>query len=60
MPRAFRSGAFAMTLLICRTCPRYDPRSTGQFSRDLTDAIAALAIPPASHNPDGSAPRAET
>ena len=30
-----------MTLLICRTCPRYNTRSTGQFSRDLTDAIAA-------------------
>jgi predicted metal-binding protein len=30
-----------MTLLICRTCPRYDLRATGQFSRDLTDAIAA-------------------
>ena len=29
-----------MTLLICRTCPRYNTRSTGQFSRDLTDAIA--------------------
>ncbi len=30
-----------MTLLICRTCPRYDLRATGQFSRHLTDAIAA-------------------
>ena len=30
-----------MTLLICRTCPRYNTRSTGQFSRDLTDAITA-------------------
>ena len=41
MPRAPRSQAHAMTLLICRTCPRYNTRSTGQFSRDLTDAIAA-------------------
>jgi predicted metal-binding protein len=30
-----------MTLLICRTCPRYDRRATGQFARDLTDAIRA-------------------
>jgi predicted metal-binding protein len=30
-----------MTLLICRTCPRYDLRATGQFSRDLTAAIRA-------------------
>ncbi len=30
-----------MTLLICRTCPRYDRRATGQFSRDLTAAIRA-------------------
>ena len=30
-----------MTLLICRTCPRYDRRTTGQFSRDLTAAIRA-------------------
>jgi predicted metal-binding protein len=30
-----------MTLLICRTCPRYDRRATGQFSRDLTAAIHA-------------------
>jgi predicted metal-binding protein len=28
-----------MTLLICRTCPRYDRRATGQFARDLTAAI---------------------
>ena len=30
-----------MTLLICRTCPRYDRRATGQFGRDLTAAIRA-------------------
>lgn len=30
-----------MTLLICRTCPRYDCRATGQFARDLTAAIRA-------------------
>jgi predicted metal-binding protein len=30
-----------MTLLICRTCPRYDLRATGQFARDLTAAIRA-------------------
>ena len=30
-----------MTLLICRTCPRYDRRATGQFSRDLAAAIHA-------------------
>ncbi|GAB2985787.1 DUF1636 domain-containing protein [Amycolatopsis acidiphila] len=30
-----------MTLLICRTCPRYDPRASGEFGRALTAAIAA-------------------
>ena len=30
-----------MTLLICRTCPRYDRRTTGQFAQDLTAAIRA-------------------
>jgi translation initiation factor 2 beta subunit (eIF-2beta)/eIF-5 len=30
-----------MTLLICRTCPRYDCRSTGQFGRELAAAITA-------------------
>jgi predicted metal-binding protein len=30
-----------MTLLVCRTCPRYDPRATGEFSRALAAAIAA-------------------
>lgn len=29
-----------MTLLICRTCPRYDNRSTGDFGRALDDQIA--------------------
>jgi predicted metal-binding protein len=29
-----------MALLICRTCPRYDTRATGGFSRALTTAIA--------------------
>src|SRR4051794_33226206 len=33
----------AMTLLICRTCPRYDPRATGQFGRRLTAALAQIA-----------------
>ncbi|TFV89808.1 DUF1636 family protein [Blastococcus sp. CT_GayMR16] len=32
-----------MTLLICRTCPRYDPRATGEFGRRLTAAIARVA-----------------
>ena len=30
-----------MTLLICRTCLRYDCRSTGQFGRELAAAITA-------------------
>ena len=30
-----------LTLLICRTCPRYDRRTTGQFAQDLTAAIRA-------------------
>jgi hypothetical protein len=30
-----------MTLLICRTCPRYDLRRTGGFGRDLSTAITA-------------------
>jgi predicted metal-binding protein len=29
-----------MTLLICRTCPRYDPTASGDFGRALTAAIA--------------------
>jgi len=32
-----------MTLLICRTCPRYDPRATGEFGRRLTAALAQVA-----------------
>jgi predicted metal-binding protein len=27
-------------LLICRTCPRYDPARTGEFGRDLDSALA--------------------
>jgi predicted metal-binding protein len=33
-----------MTLLICRTCPRYDCRSTGQFGRELAAAITAAGV----------------
>lgn len=29
-----------MALLVCRTCPRYDPVRTGDFGRDL-DAVLA-------------------
>jgi hypothetical protein len=29
-----------MTLLICRTCPRYDPAASGDLDRALTAAIA--------------------
>jgi predicted metal-binding protein len=37
-----------MPLLICRTCPRYDPAATGDFGRALTAAIAeAIATEPA-------------
>jgi predicted metal-binding protein len=32
-----------MPLLICRTCPRYDPRATGDFGRRLTAALAQIA-----------------
>jgi predicted metal-binding protein len=32
-----------MTLLICRTCPRYDPRASGEFGRRLTAAITEIA-----------------
>ncbi len=32
-----------MTLLICRTCPRYDSRATGEFGRRLTAALAQVA-----------------
>ena len=31
-----------MTLLICRTCPRYDTRTTGTFGRRLTAAITEI------------------
>lgn len=29
-----------MTLLICRTCPRYDSRTTGDFGRAMAAAVA--------------------
>ncbi len=32
-----------MTLLICRTCPRYDTPATGEFGRRLTAALAQIA-----------------
>lgn len=32
-----------MTLLICRTCPRYDTRTSGEFGRALAAAVAAAA-----------------
>ena len=32
-----------MTLLICRTCPRYDPRASGDFSRRLAVALAQVS-----------------
>ena len=32
-----------MTLLVCRTCPRYDTRCTGDFGRAMTVAIAENA-----------------
>ncbi|WP_214366724.1 DUF1636 family protein [Pseudonocardia sp. H11422] len=32
-----------MTLLICRTCPRYESRSSGTFSAGLRRAIAESA-----------------
>ena len=35
-----------MTLLICRTCPRYDPRATGRVQDLLSLAVKqALAVP---------------
>jgi predicted metal-binding protein len=33
-----------MTLLICRTCPRYDPHATGTFGRRITAAISEIAV----------------
>src|ERR1700754_2167500 len=38
--RRRRPAATAVTLLICRTCPRYDTRSSGEFGRALAAAIA--------------------
>jgi predicted metal-binding protein len=32
-----------MPLLICRTCPRYDTRATGEFGRRLDAAIVRSA-----------------
>jgi predicted metal-binding protein len=32
-----------MTLLICRTCPRYDSRRTGDFGRAMVKAITESA-----------------
>lgn len=32
-----------MTLLICRTCPRYDLRTSGEFGRALSAAVSARA-----------------
>jgi predicted metal-binding protein len=32
-----------MTLLICRTCPRYDTRATGDFGRRITAALTQIA-----------------
>jgi predicted metal-binding protein len=32
-----------MTLFICSTCPRYDPRTSGEFGRRLTAAISQVA-----------------
>ena len=34
-----------MALLICRTCPRYDPRTTGQFGAAMAAAVAGSGIP---------------
>ncbi len=31
-----------MALLVCRTCPRYDRRRSGEFGRRLASAITAL------------------
>jgi predicted metal-binding protein len=32
-----------VSLLICRTCPRYDPRRTGRFGDDLSAALPAAS-----------------
>ena len=36
-----------MTLLICRTCPRYDRRATGQFFKEKPEDEH---LPPDPHN----------
>lgn len=36
-----------MTLLVCKTCPRYDVRRNGEFARGLIAAITAEARRPA-------------
>lgn len=33
-----------MTLLICRTCPRYDARTSGRFGRALAAAVAGSGV----------------
>ena len=33
-----------MTLLICRTCPRYDTQATGSFGRVMASAVAASGV----------------
>lgn len=33
-----------MTLLICRTCPRYDLRASGRFGRALAAAVAGSGV----------------
>lgn len=33
-----------MTLLICRTCPRYDMRATGTFGAVMSAAVAASGV----------------
>ena len=45
-----------MTLLICRTCPRYDTRTSGDFGRRLTAAIAAIAAVAAVAESDATVP----
>lgn len=32
-----------MTLLVCGTCPRYDPRRTGEFGNRVVPALSAMA-----------------
>lgn len=33
-----------MTLLVCRTCPRYDTRASGEFGRRLFRALAGSGV----------------